>query len=244
MSLYRTAFGVLAPSVSLGVLAAKSGVDLRVAAATLGAAYDWGGESLPDVGAATGNWVCSRTGTVAAATGAPTVTTLNGRKAALFSGAQEFITPAFSAQIPQPLAIVFVAASDITTTGDRRILRTTEFIYYLYRETGVSLAVFNAGAFTSVNSPPFVNATPYVGVALYNGTESNLRLNGVQSINRSPGTGGMANAQIGLQWIGTIARVSLFAVRPEAGDAAAQLADLIARSSAFAAACQAHYGIA
>ena len=118
MSLNANSLGVLRQSVQLGALLPAEGVNLTAAARTLGAAYAWLGDSLPEVGAATGNWVDVVGGVVATATGAPTVGVLNGRKAALFAGAQYYQTAAFAAAIAQPYAIVSVfSRADTDSVG-------------------------------------------------------------------------------------------------------------------------------
>jgi hypothetical protein len=236
--------GVYRVGAQYGVLRyQQTAIDIDQLAKDLGAAYNWSGETLPSVGSATGNWIDTINGTVATATGSPTVTTLNGRPAALFSGTQWFRTAAFAAALTQPYAQVIVARSDGEATAVRFMaggISGGSRASVVQEVTTRQLAAYRGGSSANAVTDLLVpDATPIVVlVSGINTSPMTMTINGVGGLsNTSTAAHTLTGVAIGAafdntgRWIGLIARVTIF---PAAA---------IANAATFAAACQSFYSI-
>ena len=160
-----------------------------------------------------------------------TIGALNGRPAAVFSGAGRYLT---DLTIPQPYAIVAVASA--TSLADLNVVvGSGDGLTRLYYILG-NLTIF-ASPMRLSGTPIDINA-PFVARARANGATSSISLNESALSSGEIGTGSFSALQIATRnngmnsWIGPIAHVSIYH------------GDKLANAATVAAAAQAHYRIA
>ena len=205
----------------------------------------WWAETLPASGS-TGNWT-DINGVAATATGDPQVGTINGKRAALFAGAQFYRTAAFSAAVVQPFAYVIVANS--TPDAFRAMVdraTSTERVAILRSPAGA--VYFDI---RSPNQGGGDTAAPntFVARGLVNGASSSIRINGGAPTAATAGTQVLDGVTIGALainsnlWIGNISLTAIVAPHALIADPALRLADVVARAAAVEAGALIEYSI-
>jgi hypothetical protein len=233
--------GVYRVGTQYGVLRyQQTAIDIDQLAKDLGATYNWSGETLPSVESATGNWIDTINGTVATATGSPTVTTLNGRKAALFEGAQSFSNiGGVTVDVNTTYAAVFVYGAGVTLGAVWSYFTTGAFMTAYRLSSGnqrwnhrIGASEISGGSFDVAGA----TTGAAVGVVLRDGSTWTQQRNAVTATTTaSIPAATMTTLRIGedqlagAKFVGPIARVTVF---PNPANAAV-----------FAAACQVHYRI-
>lgn len=187
-------------TIGTGRAALLGGADLR-SVLLANATYAWYGDDLPASGNVT-TWTDMIAGVALAATGTPTVGSLNGRRGVAFPGSA-YLKAALPTTTNQPNEIVIVAQASVATADG----------WYLFDANGATnrqavlvfgvTLIYDIFAGTEIFSTVTGATAPIVARARFNGANSKLWINGVEVIAGNAGANALGGVTLGTRFSGT-----------------------------------------